>query len=324
MMFWIVASALFLDRWIGDPKSLPHPVVWIGRYILWFENRWNGTEGVSKRRSIWYGICLTASTLAISSGLTWIFLYLLHLISPILAHLVSILLIATTIAWKGLLDAGKDVANALYKEGLESARRAVAMIVGRDTYHLNESEIVRATVETLAENIVDGLVSPIFFACIGGAPLAMFYRAANTLDSMVGYKNEKYIYFGWASARLDDVLNYLPARLTALLLVPVFFLCKLDVLAGWRVMRQDARRHPSPNSGIPESMVAGALGVQLGGTNYYKGVRSERATMGDAKRALVAMDIRYAQTMVEKIGWIILILLVAGGLCWCGSFGHLY
>jgi adenosylcobinamide-phosphate synthase len=166
------------------------------------------------------------------------------------------------------------------------------MIVGRDTETLDEGEITRGTVETVAENIVDAILSPLFFALIGGAPLAMAYRAANTLDSMVGYKNDKYLDLGWASARFDDIANYIPARLSALFIAIASFLLRLPFRRPLRTAARYARLHPSPNSGFPESAVAGALGVQLGGLNYYKGVASDRARMGEPLQPLMAEHIR--------------------------------
>ncbi len=195
------------------------------------------------------------------------------------------------------------------------------MIVGRETSHLDEPEIVRGTVETVAENIVDAVISPLLYALIGGAPLAMAYRAVNTLDSMVGYKNEKYIHLGWASARLDDIANWIPARLTALLLTVSAFILRMNGRRAWRTMRRDARKHPSPNSGFPESTVAGALGIRLGGVNVYHGVESFRAYMGDALRPMESRDILLANRLLLTVSvlFVLLALLAvwaAGGALW--------
>lgn len=184
-----------------------------------------------------------------------------------------------------------EVYRHLKQQDWPAARTSLGMIVGRDTAHLDEPEVVRGTVETVAENIVDAIVSPLFYALIGGAPLAMAYRAVNTLDSMVGYKNDKYLHLGWASARLDDVVNWIPARLTAILLIVGAWVMKLDAKGAARMVTRDARLHPSPNSGFPESAVAGALGIRLGGHNVYHGVASFRAYMGEATRPMEAEDI---------------------------------
>ncbi|MNI42716.1 cobalamin biosynthesis protein [compost metagenome] len=226
-----------------------------------------------------------------SFALTWALLRLLVQVNPWLAAFAEAALIWTTIAAKGLRDAGMEVCGHLRRNDLPAARRSLGMIVGRDTDDLAQPEIVRGTVETVAENIVDAVVSPLFYALIGGAPLAMAYRAVNTLDSMVGYKNDKYINLGWASARLDDVANFIPARLTAILLVGASWCFKLDARGALRIVRRDASSHPSPNSGYPESAVAGALGIRLGGYNSYHGVTSFRAYMGDHTREMESEDI---------------------------------
>jgi adenosylcobinamide-phosphate synthase len=213
-------------------------------------------------------------------------------------------LISTTIAIKGLASAGKSVKEPLAEGDLVRARKSLSMIVGRDTEHLEESEIVRGAVETVSENTVDGITAPLFWALIGGAPLAMAYRAVNTLDSMVGYKNEQYFQFGWASARLDDIVNWLPARLTALTMwFSSLFIRGSRHRDAWKITWSDAGKHPSPNSGWSEAMVAGLMGVQLGGVNYYKGRISERAQMGNPTRKLVISDIDKAICYMHG-GWI--------------------
>ncbi|MNI51510.1 cobalamin biosynthesis protein [compost metagenome] len=211
---------------------------------------------------------------------------------------------------------------AVYKElrkgDIPAARSALGMIVGRDTAALDSPEIVRGTVETVAENIVDAVISPLFYALLGGAPLAMAYRAVNTLDSMVGYKNDKYRDLGWASARLDDVANYIPARLTALLLTLCARLLRLDWRRCWHMVRRDARKHPSPNSGYPESAVAGALGIRLGGFNVYHGVTSFRAYMGDPLRSLEPEDIIVASRLMLLSSSIFVLLCAAVSWLWIG------
>lgn len=172
------------------------------------------------------------------------------------------------------------------------ARIKVGQIVGRDTKHLDSPEVTRATVETIAENTVDGIISPLFFFALGGLPLAVVYRAANTLDSMIGYKNDRYLYFGRVAARVDDVLNYIPARLTGLLLIAVAAILGYDAKQAWAIMRRDAKKHPSPNGGYAEATVAGALGIRLGGHNRYFGKDTFREYMGDAGRELEPIHIK--------------------------------
>lgn len=287
---WIIILAYLLDRCIGDPRWIPHPVIGMGKGISALERVIRSrvsTDSGLKRAGLLFPIVIAGGSFAI----TWGLVYVLGLIHPVIAAAAEVVLIATTIASKGLKDAGMEVYRHLKQQDWPAARRSLGMIVGRDTAHLDEPEVVRGTVETVAENIVDAIVSPLFYALIGGAPLAMAYRAVNTLDSMVGYKNDKYLHLGWASARLDDVANWIPARLTAILLIVGAWVMKLDAKGAARMVTRDARLHPSPNSGFPESAVAGALGIRLGGHNVYHGVASFRAYMGEATRPMEAEDI---------------------------------
>lgn len=282
--------AYFVDRLIGDPRFLVHPVVIIGKGITLLEKlirKWFPMEKYLQIAGLLFPIVIVGGTFC----LVTLVLYGASLVNHWLAMALDIWLISTTVATKGLGDAGMEVYRFLKNKDLDNARNSLAMIVGRDTHQLDESEISRGTVETVAENIVDAIISPLFYALIGGAPLAMAYRAVNTLDSMVGYKNERYQNLGWASARFDDLANYLPARLTACFLLAACWLEKLAVRNAWRMIKRDARLHPSPNSGITEAGVAGALGVQLGGTNFYQGIASNRAKMGEPTRQLEADDI---------------------------------
>ncbi|PSR21521.1 MAG: cobalamin biosynthesis protein CobD [Sulfobacillus acidophilus] len=303
------AVAMAVDAIIGDPPRWPHPVTLIGAVIGAYDGRMN-RQGLRPIRLRVRGAALALGIPILAGSVTWALVWVAGRVWTPLAWIVAVWLIFTTVAWKGLQDAGLTVYRAL-SQGLPAARRAVSHIVGRDTAQLNDTEVVRAAVETLAENIVDGIVAPLFYAVIGGAPLAMAYRAVNTLDSMVGYRNARYQDFGWASARLDDGMNFIPARLTALLLGVVTAVVGLAPRRAWRVMRRDARRHPSPNAGIPEAMVAGALGVRLGGLNYYGGEPSYRAELGDATRALEAADIVRAVGLVRWTGAVIGLVLVS-------------
>ncbi|MEC0373655.1 adenosylcobinamide-phosphate synthase CbiB [Paenibacillus chibensis] len=315
----ILAAAFVIDLLIGDPRWIPHPVIGMGKAIkrleAWIRRRFQ-PESLKKA-----GVLLPVLVAGGSFILTWLLLLLLGWIHPWLAWGAEAVLIATTIAVKGLKDAGLEVYRHLVQGDLPAARSGLGMIVGRETSHLDEPEVVRGTVETVAENIVDAVISPLLYALIGGAPLAMAYRAVNTLDSMVGYKNDKYIHLGWASARLDDIANWIPARLTALLLMLSALLLGLDYRSAFRMVRRDARKHPSPNSGFPESAVAGALGIRLGGTNVYHGVSSFRAYMGDAKRPMEARDIRLTNRLLYTVSvmFVVLSLLAiwgAGGTLW--------
>ncbi|MCZ8519380.1 adenosylcobinamide-phosphate synthase CbiB [Paenibacillus mucilaginosus] len=314
-MLLIVLAALVIDWVIGDPqwRWLTHPVVWIGRLIRVLEKRLYPGAGVdpgSRGTVRLRGAALTLTTIATAYAAVWAVCRLADAVNPWLGYAASAWLISTTIAVKGLKDAAMLVYRPLHTGEMDEARKYVGYIVGRDTTRLDEPEITRATVETVAENIVDAFVSPLVFALLGGAPLAMLYRASNTLDSMVGYKNDKYLHFGWASARWDDVLNWLPARLTGLLLVAAAWLTPgLSARRSAEAVRIFARRHPSPNSGIPESAVAGALGIELGGVNVYHGRVSERARMGWPLRPLGREDIPRTAGLLYKVSYI-----AAGGL----------
>ncbi|MDA8234798.1 MAG: adenosylcobinamide-phosphate synthase CbiB [Clostridia bacterium] len=279
------AAAYLIDLVVGDPRWLPHPVVVIGKGISLLEGflrRWAAPLVGLKAA----GVLLTSFIVAGSYLVTWAAVEGLALIHPYLGLAVGVWLISTTIAAKGLAQAGLEIRDLLAQGNLAGARIKVGWIVGRDTQNLDEGEITRATVETVAENIVDGIVAPLFYAFIGGAPLAMAYRATNTLDSMVGYKNEKYLDLGWASARFDDLANLIPARLTGIFLVLAAWICGVNGCRAIKIQLRDAAKHPSPNSGYPESAVAGALGIRLGGQNYYGGQPSFRAYMGDALEPL--------------------------------------
>jgi len=289
----LTAAAIIIDWTIGDPKWPTHPVIWIGRLIRLIE-RLLSPERYRDRPAVvrCFGVILTALILLVSWTVMWGIVLLCHWIHPWLGYAVSAWFISTTIAVKGLKEAAMLVYVPLIAGHIEEARKYAGYIVGRDTSQLDEREASRAAIETVAENIVDAFVSPVCFALLGGAPLAMLYRAGNTLDSMVGYKNEKYRYFGWCSARIDDVLNYIPARLSGLLLYAAALLLPgLRSGQALRSMYKFARQHPSPNSGIPESAAAGALGIELGGRNVYFGAVSERARMGWPKRQIKPIDI---------------------------------
>jgi adenosylcobinamide-phosphate synthase len=312
-----LALALMLDFWLGDPRWLPHPVRGMGALIAFLDRRLNkgsyrrvkGIVTVTAVTGMVYIISLLA--VKISYSLSWLF-----------GVVVEAILVFTTIATKSLQEAAWNVLLPLERGDMEQARRELSMIVGRDTENLDEPEIVRACVETVAENTSDGITAPLFYAWIGGAPLALFYRAVNTCDSMLGYKNDMYRAFGWASARLDDVMNYIPARLTAVVMVLVhsgkrFRYC-------WRVLFRDARKHPSPNSGWPEAAMAALLGVQLGGVNTYHGIVSRRPTLGDPLVPLQTNHIRQAlRIMVVTVLSFALLLLIGGIIiAFTGAWGE--
>lgn len=286
-----IVAAVLLDAWAGDPYWFPHPVRLIGGYIKAFEGFIRGFAKTPAALKI-AGVFLTITTVAIAYIVPYLLLRLLLQIHPVAYLLMNILLMYTCLAARCLGAEAMKIYRLLDKGDLEAARKQTSMIVGRDTAELDESGITRAVVETVAENSSDGVLAPLFYMAIGGAPLAMAYKAINTLDSMVGYKNDRYLHFGWCSARLDDVANYLPARLTAVGMAFTAGFLKMDFGNSVRTIHRDGRNHSSPNSGYPEAAAAGAMGVQLGGTNYYFGKPVYKPTIGDDHRELNKEDIK--------------------------------
>jgi adenosylcobinamide-phosphate synthase len=296
----LILLSVMLDLIIGDPKWLPHPVILFGKIISTIEKAWN-KGGRKKLKGIILAAFLPFSVFIISLFL----LKLLYAISYLLGTAIEIYLISTTIAIKGLRDAAMEVYHPLKSGELSEARKKLGFIVGRDTDGLPSPEVVRGTVETVAENTVDAIISPLFFAIIGGAPLALAYRAVNTLDSMVGYKNERFTDFGFGSARLDDLMNLLPARIcTVCMWLGSYFMKEMRGRHAISITRRDASKHPSPNSGWPEAMTAGLLGVQLGGVNIYGKIVSERAQLGDPLEPLSFIHIKKT-ILIMNGAWIL-------------------
>ena len=273
----IVLAAVALDLLLGDPRALPHPVAAIGRMISFLELPLRRLFTNARLA----GVVLLITTVGGSYAGAALLLKGAYAIAPDAGFVLGLYLAWVSLAARSLhLESGK-VARALRREDLPGARLALSYIVGRETERLDEQGILRGAVETVAENTGDGVIAPLFFLMLGGPALAIAYKAVNTLDSMVGYKNERYLDFGWASARFDDLANYLPARLTALLMVFAAPLCALSASGAWRIIRRDCRNHASPNSGYPEAAAAGALGVRLGGSNRYFGKLVDKPSIGD-------------------------------------------
>jgi len=282
-----------LDLIIGDPEGWTHPVIWIGKWISFMEKRLR-KRGGNLRRS---ALVLTASTVLIAMAATAAMLGILALI-----HKAALFIGMCIISWwclsaKCLAVESKGVYRAL-GVSVEKGRTQVARIVGRDTTELSEEEIVCATVETVAENTTDGVISPMLYLAIGGPVLAMGFKAASTLDSMVGYLNEKYRDIGWSSAKLDDVLNYIPARICGWLMCIGAFFVKLDGKNAIRIMKRDHANHLSPNCAWSESAAAGAMHIQLGGTHTYFGKVVEKPTIGDDDRPVEKRDILRANRLL--------------------------
>ncbi len=304
----VALTAFIVDCLIGDPRSSVHPVVLIGKLISLLEGLLYHEKDSDRKKWV-CGVVLMVCVLVISYGAAEAILYLANLSgNGYIVGAVQAVVLSFMISPRNLAEAGREIRDYLISGNLEMARFKVGWIVGRDTDKLTPGEATRATVETISENIVDGIISPLFYFLIGGLPLAVAYRAANTMDSMIGYKNDKYLFFGCAAARADDVWNYIPARLTGVMLVAAAFFQGLDWMGAWRIMRRDASKHPSPNGGWTESTVAGALGIRLGGLNYYFGKPSFRTYMGDPMHELEACHISLAIRLMYTVTVMFLIL----------------
>jgi adenosylcobinamide-phosphate synthase len=304
-----ITIAYLIDMFIGDPPNWPHPVRWIGKMITFFEKRLN--KGKSKQLK---GVGMLLFVLLSVYIIALVLVETGYGIHPIVGVLVESIIISTTIAQKSLKRAALEVYRPLSKGGLSEARTKLSYIVGRDTESLDEGEIARGTIETVAENTSDGVTAPMFWALLGGAPLAMVYRAANTCDSMVGHMNNRYIEFGWASAKWDDVMNWLPSRLTGMIMLLGQRPDSITYKKAWTILFRDAKKHPSPNSGWGEAAVAAILGIQLGGINYYQGIVSNRAKMGDPIQPIKADHIIQANHILSKTVLLFLLLLWIGGI----------
>ena len=276
-------AAYCLDWIAGDPHAIPHPVRTIGSAISTGE-RWL-RRPANPATEILSGAILTGAIVCGSWMAT-------RLVVRGTGACGEILLGWTTLATRSLLDESATVLDALDRRDLELARKRLALIVGRDTDSLDEPEIVRAVIETVAEGLCDGVVAPIFYLAVGGAPLAMAYKAINTLDSMIGHPEPPYRYFGRVAARLDDLANLIPARVAALAIVVAAFVTGRSACQSWFIFRRDGYRHPSPNAGQVEAAMAGALGVRLGGMNYYDGKPSPKPLLGSEGQCATRADAR--------------------------------
>ena len=314
MTILAVAAGFAADLAFGDPRWLPHPVVAMGRAITWAEGRLRGAFPQTSAGTRAAGLVLAVALPLACGLLTWGILHLCGMVHSGLRFVAEAWASYQILAACELRRQSLAVARAFSKGGLVAAREAVGLVVGRDTSVLDEQGVARAAVETVAENASDGVIAPLFYLMIGGAPLGMAYKAVNTLDSMVGYKNERYLHFGRAAAKLDDAANYLPSRIAALLWVAAAALTGNDAKGAWRIWRRDRRSHASPNSAQTESACAGALGVQLAGPATYFGQYYDKPTIGDAARPIEPEDILRANRMMRVAG--VLGLMAAAGIRW--------
>ncbi len=298
MTVWAVLGGFVLDALFGDPAWLPHPVVYMGKAISKLEKFLRPRLPKTPQGELLGGaivaFCLPVGTFLLTGLVCW-GAARLH---PLLGLAVQMFWCGQALAARGLVQESTNVYKELKKPDLPGARKAVSRIVGRDTAELTAEGVTKAAVETVAENASDGVIAPLLYMLVGGAPLALTYKAINTMDSMLGYKNEKYLYFGRVPAKLDDVANYLPSRLAALLWVAAAAFTHNDAKGAWKIWRRDRRRHASPNSAQTESACAGALGVQLAGPAYYFGQYYPKLTIGDALRPIEPEDILRANRMM--------------------------
>ncbi len=310
MTTWCVLVGFLIDAIIGDPEKLPHPVRFIGALIGWLDRKLCHPEEPVVTQRV-KSLLLVVLTLIIPAGITAGLLYVAGLIHPICTIVLTCIIDAQMLAARNLRDASHKVYVALKRGDTEGARFAVSMIVGRDTESLDEAGITRAAVETVAENTSDGVTAPLICLLIGGPVLGMLYKSINTMDSMIGYRNDRYRVFGTIAAKLDDIVNYLPARISGVLMVAAAALCGLDPRGARKIYIRDRYNHASPNSAQTESACAGALGVQLAGDASYFGKIVHKPTIGDATRPIEAEDIRRANRLMYVTSILTLVIGMA-------------
>ncbi len=309
------ALAYLLDLAIGDPRFIPHPVRGFGWAIRVLEKALR-RPAESPGWERFAGVILALGLPAAVFSLTYWLIFGLLPSRPVIQSLVIILLAYTTLATRSLHHEAARVITALQAGKVTEARKRLSWIVGRDTEHLTREEMIKATLETMAENLSDGIIAPLFYLLIGGVPLALAFKAASTLDSMVGYKNDRYRYFGWASARLDDLWNYLPARITALLIVLVSRFWGFSWKQAWIIYRRDGHRYPSPNAGLPQAALAGALQIRLGGPALYGGVKSEKPFLGDDRVEITLAEYRQTVTVLYASSALMALVVLGGRFLW--------
>ena len=309
-----------LDLLIGDPHGIPHPVMYIGKLIDWTEKGMRKLFPKTVRGENFAGAAIWLIVVTVSTGLPALFLWLAYGVNRFLGLALETVMCAQILATKSLRQESMKVYAALKTGDLEQARYAVSMIVGRDTQRLDEAGVTRAAVETVAENTSDGILAPMLFLAIGGAPLGFFYKAVNTMDSMLGYVEMPYKNVGLVPAKMDDVFNYIPARISAFLMLAAGTLLGLDGKNACRIYKRDHKNHSSPNSARTESVCAGALGVQLAGDAFYFGKLVHKPTIGDPGRPVTAQDIPLACRLMTLTSILSLCLFLAvrlaGVLLW--------
>ena len=301
----------FLDLIVGDPHWMPHPIVFIGKLIDVTEKAMRKIFPKTVLGENFAGAAIWLIVVTVSTGLPLLILWLAYGVNRFLGLAVETILCAQILATKSLRTESMKVYSALKTGDLEKARYAVSMIVGRDTQYLDEAGVTRAAVETVAENTSDGIIAPMLYLAIGGAPLGFFYKAVNTMDSMLGYVEMPYKNVGLVPAKMDDVFNYIPARISAFLMLAAGTLLGLDGKNGWKIFKRDRYNHSSPNSAQTESVCAGLLGLRLAGDAWYHGVLHKKKFIGDPIRQIVPEDIPLACRMLYGTAFLGLLVFCA-------------
>ena len=310
----LLVCAWGVDALIGDPKNLPHPIRWMGTLIAWAEKMLRKCFPETPEGERLGGTAMTITVLGIILICTAIMLYIAKKISIFISFILSVVICAYMLAPRSLREESTTVQTALERGDLPGARKALSWIVGRDTDCLDEAGIARAAVETVAENASDGVIAPLLYMAVLGPLGAVLYKAVNTMDSMVGYHNERYEHWGRAAARLDDLVNFLPARISGVLMCAAAPLVGLNCREAWRIFCRDRLCHKSPNSAHTEAACAGALGVQLGGPSRYFGQLVDKPTIGDGLRPVEAQDIHRANRLMNAAGLLALVLCCAASI----------
>lgn len=319
MKYHILAflCGFLLDLILGDPYWLPHPVRLIGKLIAELDKRLLTVSGPrNNKKEFRRGMVLTVTVLLLTALTVTVILTGAYVIHPLLGSVVETVMVYQILAVRSLRVESMKVYHSLQNEGIEEARKAVSMIVGRDTETLDEEGVTKAAVETVAENTSDGVIAPLLYTAIGGPVLGFLYKAVNTMDSMIGYKNDRYLYFGRAAARLDDIVNYIPARISAFLMILAAALMGKEYDAGhaFRIYKRDNRKHASPNSAQTESVCAGALGIRLAGDASYFGKTVKKPYIGDALRSVECEDIKRTDRLMYMTAFLGEIICLAGML----------
>ncbi|WP_297998057.1 adenosylcobinamide-phosphate synthase CbiB [uncultured Phascolarctobacterium sp.] len=308
MTLGAIVAGFILDLIFGDPHWLPHPICLIGNLIGFLEKNLRRLLAPGKTALLLGGALMVVIVLSLSFAVPYAVLMLAEQVSPWLRFALETVMFYQIFATKCLRDESMKVYTALHNNDLEDARVKLSWIVGRDTKELTAEEVTKGAVETVAENTADGIIAPMFYMFIGGAPLAFLYKGINTMDSMVGYKNDKFLYFGRCAAKLDDVANLIPARITGILMILASYFLNMNAAGAWKIFWRDRYNHLSPNSAMTESVTAGALNIQLGGDHYYFGKLVHKDTIGDNIRPVVAEDIVAVNNLLYMTAVISLLL----------------